>query len=184
MVIAKSEDQSGRQLSPAILNQRIIPLTKSLNAASAYDANDVISEASTDSTGTSWIFEEVVRANGFSGTIIQAMVVSESEGVTPRLTLFLFTALPTSELDDHAGNTAPDIADIANYIGRIDFPSLDSVGTTDSNSIATPSTSGNLPIFFSCSATADDLWGVLVTRTAFTQTAGEAMTVKLTIAMD
>ena len=158
---------------------KLVSLTKQLAAASAYDANDVISENA--STGTSWRFEIVARENGGSGYIVKAQAISESESVTPRLTLYLFNVAPTAALNDHAANTNPDLADIPNYVGRIDFPAMEALGTTDSNTIATPSTSGNLPLAFECAYNSDDLYGVLVTRDAYTQTATDDMVIKLTI---
>ncbi len=158
-----------------------VSVTKALAAASAYDANDVMSESASNGVGTAWTFSRVARRNGGSGYIVGAHLTSESESVTPRCTLYLFNLTPTSELDDHAANTAPDAADKAKYIGKIDFLALESVGTTDSVASATPSTYGNLPIAFVCDVSADDLFGILVTRDAFTQTAGDDMTIKLMV---
>ncbi len=162
---------------PAVIKR--VSLTKAITGG-AEGANDVLSESATNSVGTSWLFAIVARSNGGSGYITKAEAISESEGVTPRLTLFLFNATPTSELDDNAANTAPDSNDLAKYIGSIDFPALESLGTTDSVSIATPSTVGNLPLSFTCASGADDLYGVLVTRDIFTQTAGDDLTIVLT----
>lgn len=157
-----------------------VSVTKALFASVAYSANDVLCESETNTTGTAWTFSAIASKNGGTGYIVKAEAISESENVIPRLTLFLFTATPTSELDDNAANTAPDAADLANYIGRVDFPAMESLGTTDSNTVATPSTYGNLPLAFECAATADDLFGILVTRDAFTQTATDDMTIRLT----
>jgi hypothetical protein len=85
-------------------------------------------------------------------------------------------------LDDNAANTAPDSADLAKIVGSINFASMESLGTTDSMAIATPNTMGsNLPLPFKCAADADDLFGVLVTRTVFTQTPGDDMTIILLV---
>ena len=159
----------------------MVTVTKALEAAAAYTANDVLSETDTGSAGTAWTFAAVAGADGGSGYITKAQVISESEGVVPRLTLFLFSETPTSELDDNAANTAPDAADKAFYVGKIDFPAMESLGTTDSNSICSPGTVGNLPLAFECATDADDLYGILVTRDAFTQTATDDLTVKLTV---
>lgn len=162
-----------------ILNE--ISVTKVLDALTAYVANDVLSESTTDTVGTAWTFAAIARANGTYGYITKAQIISESENVVPRLTLFLFNAAPTNcELDDNAANTAPDAGDLAKYVGKIDFPALESLGTTDSVAIATPSTYGNLPLAFKCASDADDLYGVLVTRDAFTQTATDDLTIRLT----
>jgi len=148
----------------------------------AYAANDVVSnEDCCSTTATAWTFAKVAEGNGRGGYITAATVVSESESITPRLTLFLFNVLPTSNLIDNAANTAPDCADLAKYIGKIDFAALESLGTTDSTVTATPSTVGGLPLGFTCAADNDDIFGILVTRDAFTQTAGDDMTVILTV---
>jgi len=159
---------------------RRVAVTKALEAAVAYTANDVLSENDTDGQGTAWTFAAIARVNGGSGYITKAEIISESESVTPRITLYLFNAAPTSELDDNAANTAPDSADLAKFIGKIDFPALESVGTTDSMATVTPSTVGGLPLGFTCSSTADDLFGIAVTRDAFTQTATDDLTIVLT----
>lgn len=161
--------------------QKTVSTTKVLAAASAYHAEDVLSESASNGVGTAYTFSAVARGDGASGYITRASVISETTNVTPRLTLFLFTATPTCELDDHAANTALKHADLANYIGKIDFPATEDLGTGDSEAVATPSTYGNLPLPFTCPVSADDLYGVLVTRDAFTQTAGDDMTIVLTV---
>lgn len=154
-----------------------VAVTKALAAASAYDANDVISQTASAGEGTSWTFADVARA-GSSGYIVGAIAQSESEGVTPRLTLYLFNAIPTSELDDHAANTAPDAADKAKFLGKIDFEALESLGTTDS--FGRP-TAASLPLPFKCAAATSSIYGILVTRDAFTQTATDDMTISLIV---
>jgi len=168
------------QVSGTIKEVRV---TKALDAsAGAYAANDVLSEDDTNGQGTDWDFDGVGRTNGAYGLVIGAIAISESESVTPRLTLFLFNAAPTSELDDNAANTAPDAADLAKVVGRIDFPAMDSLGTTDSLAVATPNTpASNLPLPFKCASGDDALYGILVTRDAFTQTAGDDMTIILLV---
>jgi len=158
--------------------------TKALEAAVAYTAGDVLSESDTNTVGTDWDFTAVANRNAGSGIIKKAMVISETTAITPRLTLFLFNAAPTCELDDNAANTALLHADLSKFVGSIDFPAMEDVGTGDSQSIATPSTVGNLPLAYTCATGADDLFGVLVTRTAFTQTATHDMTVVLEVEME
>ena len=178
-------DEYGRAIRPVISRGVLkeVRVTKALEAlGSSYSANDVLSETDTNTEGTAWTFDAVAQANGSYGYIVGAIAVSESESVTPRLTLFLFNTIPTGcELDDNAANTAPDATDLAKYIGRIDFPAMDSVGTTDSNAVATPSTYGNLPLPFKCVAADDAIYGVLVTRDAFAQTATDDMTIVLLV---
>lgn len=153
-----------------------ISVTKRI-AGGTEDANDVISEST--SLGRAWDFDGIASKRGGTGYIVKASVISESEGATPRLTLFLFNAIPTSNLNDDAANAAPDAADLDKYVGKIDFPAMESLGTTDSNALVTPSTTGNLPLAFQCVRSSANLYGILVTRDAFTQTATDDMTVVL-----
>jgi len=170
------------------MSTEVIPILKTvtttvaLEAAVAYTANDVLSQSDTDTHGTAWTFSSCARSNSRGGTIVTAIAQSESESVTPRLTLFLFNATPAGcELDDNATNTCPDSIDLTGFVGKIDFPAMESLGTTDSVAVATSSTYGNLPLTFTCASDDDDLYGVLVTRDGFTQTATDDMTIKLVI---
>ena len=155
-------------------------VTTLASTAGAYVATDVMGAVTTG--GAAWLFAEVARADGGYGYITKAVIDCEHESITPRITMFLFNAAPANcELDDADVNTAPDCNDSTKYVGKIDFPALDSVGTTDSTAIATPSTVGNLPLAFKCADTADDLHAVVVTRDAATITAGDDLTIALTV---
>ncbi len=160
---------------------KTVSVTKVLSAITVYNAADVLSESATASTATCWTFSAIARANAASGYITKAHVISETTAITPRLVLYLFNVIPTCELDDHQANTALLHADLAKYIGRIDFPAMSENGTGDAEAIATPSTYGNLPLAFDCAAGADDIFGVLVTLDAFTQDPGDDMTINLTV---
>jgi len=155
-----------------------VSVTKALASATAYHAGDVLCENAT--TGVPYTFAAIAKVNGGTGYIVKAHAICETTAVTPQLTLFLFNATPTSELRDHAANTALLHADLANYIGKIDFMAMEDLGTGDSEAVATPSTTGNLPLAFECATAADDLIGILVTRVAFTNTATNDMTLRLT----
>ena len=148
-------------------------------ASAAYHAEDVLCENAT--TGVPWTFAAIAKVNGGTGYIVKAHVISETTAVIPRLTLYLFNATPTSELRDHVLNTAPLHANVltGSYQGKIDFPAMEDLGG-DSESVATPSTYGNLPLAFQCATAADDLIGILVTRDVFTQVAAKDITINLT----
>ena len=167
------------KLDPVSGVQKVVSVTKACASATAYHAEDVLSESAT--VGTAWTFSAIARANGANGYITKAQVICETTAVTPRLTLFLFNAAQTGAVNDHAANTAPVHADEATYIGKIDFPAMEDLGTGDSITVATPSTFGNLPLAFTCASGADDLIGVLVTRDVFTNTATNDIIVKLTV---
>lgn len=168
-------DTNGKLLTT---NIKTVSVTKALAAAGNYDAEDVMCEHAT--TGVAWTFAALARANGGTGRIIKAHALWETTALTPRLTLYLFNAAPTTELDDNKANAAPAFADLAQYVGKIDFPAMEDLGGM-SESIATPSTYGNLPLDFECAAAADDLIGILVTRDAITGEVAEAsLTIRLT----
>lgn len=156
---------------------KTVSVTKIL-VGGAYSAEDVLSESITD--GTKWTFAAIARAVGAGGYITRAHAICETTNLTPRLTLFLFKATPTSMLNDNVANTALLHADIANYIGRIDFPAMEDLGG-DSEAICTPSTNGNLPLAFICAAADDALYGILVTRDNVTLGAGDDLTITLTV---
>ena len=154
-----------------------VSVTKAL-IGGAYAIKDVLSESATNAVGTAWTFTALARSNFRGGYIVRAQAISETTNITPRLTLFLYNVLPTSELDDNAANTALLHADLSKYVGRIDFPAMEDLGG-DSMAIATPSTYGNLPMSFITATNTNVLYGILVTRDAFTQGAGDDMTVIL-----
>jgi len=156
-----------------------VTTTKALASASAYHAEDVLSESA--SAGTDWDFDTVGKVNGGTGYIVKAQAICETTAVTPRLTLFLFNAASTSAVNDHAANTALVHADLANYIGKIDFGAMEDLGTGDSEVVASPSTTGNLPLAYNCASADDALYGILVTRDVFTNTATNDMTIKLVV---
>jgi hypothetical protein len=157
-----------------------VSVTKALESASAYAAEDVLSESDTPDAGTAWTFSAIAKVNGGTGYIEKAQAICETTAITPRLCLYLFNATPTSELDDNAANTALLHADLSKYVGRIDFPALSDFGG-DSEAVVVPSSYGSLPLAFECASGADDLYGILVTRDAFTNTATNDMTIKLTV---
>ncbi len=162
-------------------NMRLHPevsVTKALAAAGAYAAEDVLSESAT--IGTAWEFADIVPARNVSARIVKAVVISETTAIVPALTLYLFTVTPTSAVNDNIQNTALIHADLANFIGKIDFPILEDLGG-DSEALVTPSlVLGNLPLAFRVTGVTTSIFGILVTRDAFTQVATRDMTVKLT----
>lgn len=158
---------------------KTVSVTKALAAAGDYAAEDVMCENA--DTGVAWTFAAIARANAAKGYITKAHALWETTALTPRLTLYLFNAAPTTELDDNKANAAPAYADLAQYVGKIDFPGMEDLGGM-SEAVATPSTTGNLPLEFECASDADDLIGILVTRDAITgEVATKAMTIRLTV---
>ncbi len=156
-----------------------VSVTKVLIAAEAYAAGDVLSEATTNATGTTWKFTNLFHRNGGKGKIIQAQIISETTNVTPRLVVRLYNGVPTCELDDNAANNGLVHADLTKYLGIIEFLSLNEDGG-DAEAIATPNTYGNLPIKVEAAFDHRDLHAVVSTRDAVTLDAGDDMTLILT----
>ena len=143
-----------------------------------YTANDVICDST--ATGTTIAFTAIARENGGTGFITNANIILGTSGITPRLTMFLFNAVPVGgTLVDNAANLHVQGTDEAKYMGKIDWIALESINSGNSQSIATPSTYGNLPLSFQCASGADDLYGVLVTRD--TVTAGTNVTIRVNL---
>jgi hypothetical protein len=157
---------------------RGVSVTKSLAAAEAYAAEDVMSESV--SAGTGWTFSQVVPSGSTSGYIVKAQILCQTTNITPRLTLYLFTPAPSTTKNDNVANKAVADIDAGNYVGRIDFPAMTDLGG-DSETVVTPSTSGNLPLAFSCANGDNSLSGILVTQDAVTITATNNMTVTLIV---
>ena len=158
--------------------QKTVSVSQAIAAAGDYAAEDVMCSDAT--TGVPWTFAAVSRVDGGSGYITKAHAMWETTALAPRLTLYLFNATPTSEMDDNKANAAPAYADLAQYVGKIDFPAMEDLGGM-SEAEATPSTTGNLPLAFTCASGADDLIGILVTRDAITgETATDVLTIRLT----
>lgn len=155
--------------------------TQAVAAAENYTANDVLSSNAT--TGVVWNFADVVSENAGRGYITKAQITVETTGQAHRLTLLLFSESPSSELDDNKANTGPADADRGFYLGKIDLPALESLGTGNSDTVATPSspTSG-IPFAFECATADTDLYGILVTRDDFTnETATDDYVITLTV---
>ena len=163
--------------SPSIVT---VSDNKTLIADGNYAANEVMSNDK--SSGTAWNFANVARTNGGSGVITAVYAIfQQTTAITPRLTLFLFNATPTSNLNDNAANTAIIHADRAKYAGQVDISAVEDVGGSQ-QAIATPSTVGNLPLYFNCAAGDPDLYGIIMTRDAITaEVAGEILTIVLVV---
>lgn len=145
----------------------------------ASDILDVLSEAIL--TGTPWGFTRPAKKNGGSGYIVKAHAMLQTTNLTPRLVLFLFTKRPTCTFNDNVVNTALVLADMGFYIGKIDFPAMEDIGTGVSEAVATPSTVGNLPLAFKCASNSNILVGVVATRDIVTPTASDRLQINLTI---
>ena len=143
-----------------------------------YAANDVLSESAV--AGTVWTFPNVVDAVGKSGYIVLAKALYDSKK-TPRLRLHLYSAAPTSALDDNVPNTSPLYADAANWIGTIDLDAAGD-GSTDGvsgGSDTVQSIRDDLRLQFKCDAASRDIIAVVETLDTFTPVALANLTITL-----
>ncbi len=124
-------------------------LTAQTAVTGAVGANDVVCDSA--DPGHDWDFEF-----GGTGYITKAIIATPTD-VTPKTTLYLFTAAPTGEIKHNEVNTSPLAADLPYYVGKIDFPALSNKGGQN-QAVVTPSTIGNLPLAFDN----HHLYGVLV----------------------
>jgi len=180
-VVVKSITAGATRIGTVSGVVKTVSVTKVLESAAAYTIGDVLSETDTASEGTAWTFAAIFRANNTGGYITKVHAICETTNVKPRLVVFFFKATPTCELDDNAANTALLHADLANYLGKVDLPAMEDIGTGDSESMATPSTYGNLPLWVDSASDADDLIVVVATRDAFTNTAGNDLTIVISL---
>ena len=144
-------------------------------------AEDVISESTT--AGTHWVWSDVVRVKGGGGYITKAQVIIQTTALTPRITIFLYSKPPadiTTVLNDNAANVSPTLGELPYYLDQIDIPACGDLGGM-SIATATPSTSGNLPLPFTCDKATKSLYGIVVTRDAVTPGAADKMEIRLTI---
>ena len=163
-----------RGLSPPV------SVSKALASLGSYAANDVLSEST--ATGTSWAFTGISRGVATGGYIVKAMIRADTTGKVFRPTMFLFDAPPAGgQLNDNALNIEVSATDAAKYIGKIDWVATETLNSGYSESIATPSTIGNLAMSFQCANDSDDLFGVLVSRNAIALGTGGTVTVSLTV---
>ncbi len=170
-------DSSGRLLGATPFETRV---AKAIAAAGAYGANDVVNDDACSTTATYWTFTGMAAANGGYGVIDYATIFSETENISPRLTLILFNAVPTGELTDNAVNTNPIKGDRSKRVGEIAWAALDAVSASVASvQDATPSTVGKMPLFYKCAAGSTTLYGVLKTLDVFTQTATDDIEIAL-----
>lgn len=148
----------------------------------AYAAGDVVGADDCCTTlAIPWEFD-VARVAGGYGYITGAILVNETENQAIQYRLLLFNATPTGELRDNAANTNPIKADRSKFLGEIAFPSSIARGATVATyTEATPSTVGGLPLPFKCAAADTKIYGVLVTDTAYTQTATDDIEIALEV---
>ena len=150
-----------------------VRVSKAIDASGGvYAAGDVVNDDDCCTTATAWTFANMAAVVGGYGVITGATLINETENQAVQYELILFNTTPTGELMDNAANNNPIKADRAKWVGTIAFPASVARGAaTATTTVASPSTMGTLPLFYKCAAASTTLYGVLLTRTIYTQTA-------------
>lgn len=143
----------------------------------AYAAKDVISTA----VGAVIEFSGMARANGGTGTIVKARLMTNQSTNTASYRLHLFHTQPTA-IADNSPYAMLD-ANKANRVGMIDFPAAATEGTgSDAAATMRPSSDGSYPppnLWYKCAANDTKLYGILETVGAFTPASGQTFFIEL-----
>ncbi len=160
-----------------------VRVSKAIDASEgAYAAGDVVNDDDCSVTATYWTFAGMAAVIGGYAAITGATLINETENQAVLYELILFNAVPTGQLTDNSANTNPVKADRAKWIGTIKFPASVAEGATVATTTqASPSTTGGLPLFYKCTSSSTTLFGVLVTKTAYTQTATDDIEIALQV---
>ena len=150
-----------------------VRVSKAIDASiGAYAAGDVVNDDDCSTTATSWQLTGAASAVGGYGRIWNVKLINETENQAVSYRILFFNDTPTGELTDNSANTNPVKADRSKYLGEIQLPSSIARGATVATyTQASPSTVGDLPLDYKCAAGSTTLYFVLVTDTAYTQTA-------------
>ena len=138
----------------------------------AFGIGDVVSnEDCCSTTATYWTFSDVARENGGYFYITGALLISETENQAVQYDLLLFNAAPTGNLVGGLANDNPLKADRSKWLGKLAFITTEANGATVASfTEISPSTPGNAPKLMKCGSSLKDIYGVLVTNTAYTHT--------------
>lgn len=147
------------------LTQTHISVTPTCSTSPAYSAGDAVGGLLTFSGAA---------ASGSSGTISVATVMSKTQALLPALELVLFNQTFTASTDNAV--FAPSDGDMANCLGSIPITNWSDFSV---NSIAT-----RFGLGMGYLLTGTDLFGQLVTRTAFTLAGTTDLVVSVTVAKD
>lgn len=153
-----------------------VRVSKAIDASiGAYTAGDMVNDDDCCNTATPWEIAGAAAVNGGYGAILGIDLFNETENQAVQYRLILFNATPTGgtgEFTDNTANIHPVKTDRSKYVGEIALPFSVARGAAIATATsASPSTPGGLPKFYKCAAGATALKFVLVTDTAYTQTA-------------
>lgn len=154
------------------------------NDTTAYIAKDVISTSNT--SGTLIIFSNFSRANGTSGIISRARLMTNQSTNIAQYRLHLFHTAPTA-INDNLPYLVQ-YTNANNRIGMIDFPAMNTESAS-SNAAMTmrPSSDGSYPppnLWFTTDANDRNIYGMLETLSAFTPAANQKFYIELAGILD
>jgi len=155
-----------------------VRVVKAIDASiGAYAAGDMINDDDCCTTATPWQLTGAANANGGYGVIWNIKLINETENQAVRYRIIMFNATPVgsgtdAEFTDNTPNMHPHKGDRAKYLGEIAFPSSIARGAAIATyTQASPSTTGDLPLYYKCASGSTTLPFVLVTDTIYTQSA-------------
>ncbi len=152
--------------------------TKALAATTDYAAEDVLSEAA--SGATAYKFPNIVLEKNGAGVVVGVRILCSATGLTFLSRLYLFDANPTSNLNDNAANTALLAADLQQYLGYVNIPTLEDLGGYSEAIVTQNTPDSKLPLPFVITSGGRDIYAIHVTREAITgETAGMTITPQL-----
>lgn len=148
------------------------------NDTNAYIAYDAIAESA--SAGTVWTWQNMARAPGGSGTIVDATLLCSDPALVARLEVDLYTVAPTA-INDNAEGTQL-VGNNANYVGTITFGAAAKPTTNSTVAKAVPANQIRVP--FVCAAASANLFGIVRLLDADTPIASAVYTIVLKVYQD
>jgi len=153
-----------------------VRVAKAIDASvGAYAAGDMVNDDDCCTAAVPWEIAGAANAAGGYGAIWGVRLFNETPNLAVQYELLIFNAVPAGtgvEFTDNVANMHPHRLDRAKWVREILMPASVARGATVATYVsASPSSSGKLPLFYKCAAASTTLYFVLVTRTAYTQTA-------------
>ena len=149
------------------------------NNATAYTANDAISDSTTAPSAIE--IAEAARSPGYGGTILGLQVLSSANQATlPQLEVYVFDSEPTPTNDaDEFGLTDADAANLVGLFVVNSFYDLDVTTGADGTAAGFAAAEGDGRPVYKCAAGSQKLWALLKVLNAYTPVALEVFTVTL-----
>lgn len=156
-----------------------------LSSATVTRPSDTTAYAAKDAIGPTVAavieFAGMARANGGTGTIVKARLMTNQSTNTAQFRLHLFHTAPTPIADNSPYTLLA--ANQANRVGMIDFPACSTEGTgSDAAASMRPSSDGSYPppnLWYKTASADTKLYGILETLTAFTPASAQTVFVEL-----